>query len=62
MIDPGTGNAVTAAVYARTGLEPGAMVEGPAIIAEAETSTLVPTGFTAALNGAGHIVIDRRAP
>jgi N-methylhydantoinase A len=61
VIDPGTGNAVTAAVYARAGLQPGALVEGPAIIAEAETSTLVPSGCTAALNGAGHIVIDRRA-
>jgi len=57
--DPGTGSPVDADIYARASLSPGATVTGPAIIAEAETGTLIPGGFTATLNGAGHIVIDR---
>ncbi len=62
LIDPGTGQAVAASIYTRVSLSAGAAVRGPAIIAEPETSTLVPSGFTASLNGAGHIVIDWRAP
>jgi N-methylhydantoinase A len=60
LVDPGTGMAVDALVYPRDSLEPGAPVAGPAIITEAETSTLVPAGFVAVLNGAGHIVMERR--
>ena len=57
--DPGSGSMVDADVYARADLPPGAAVAGPAIIVEDETATLIPGGFTATLNGAGHIVIDR---
>jgi len=59
--DPCTGKQVDASIYARDLLRPGAAVPGPAIITEAETSTLVPSGFVAALNRAGHIVIERTA-
>ena len=59
LIDPGTGSEVEAAIYARETMPPGSRVAGPAVIAEAETSTLVPTGFVAALNAAGQIVIER---
>ncbi len=62
LVDPGTGMAIDAVVYPRDLLEPGAPVSGPAIITEAETSTLVPTGFVALLNRAGHIVMERRPP
>ena len=61
LLDPCTGTAVEAQVYARDLLSPGAAVPGPAVITEAETSTLVPSGFVAALNRAGHIVIERTA-
>ncbi|MGE0425757.1 MAG: hydantoinase/oxoprolinase family protein [Reyranellaceae bacterium] len=61
LIDPVSGQPVDAAIYARDTLQPGAPVQGPAIIAEAETSTLIPQGFTAALNAAGHVVIERNA-
>ncbi|TWT05195.1 hydantoinase/oxoprolinase family protein [Reyranella sp. CPCC 100927] len=60
LFDPGRGATVEAGVYGRDSLPPGAVVEGPAIIIEAETSTLIPGGFVATLNGAGQIVIDRR--
>ena len=61
VVDPGTGKAATARVFPRDRLRPGEPCVGPAIITEAETSTLVPDGFVAALNRSGHIVIDRRA-
>jgi N-methylhydantoinase A len=61
LVDPGTGAETEAAIHARAAMRPGARIEGPAVIAEAETSTLVPAGFTAALNAAGHIIIERVA-
>jgi len=62
MTDPGTGGEVEAALYKRASLAPGAQVAGPAIIVEAETSTLIPTGFRAGPNAAGHILIERTRP
>lgn len=61
LVDPGSGDRVEAAIYARARLAPGAQVQGPAIVAESETSTLVPLGFSATLNSAGHLVIERTA-
>jgi N-methylhydantoinase A len=61
IIDPGTGGPVDAAIYDRAGLKPGARIAGPAVIVEAETSTLVPEGFRAGPNAAGHILIERVA-
>jgi N-methylhydantoinase A len=59
LVDPGTGAEVDAAVHDRAALPPGARIEGPAVIVEAETSTLVPVGFRAGPNAAGHILIER---
>jgi len=61
IIDPGTGGPVEAAIYDRAALKPGARITGPAVIVEAETSTLVPEGFRAGPNAAGHILIERIA-
>ncbi|WP_137127906.1 hydantoinase/oxoprolinase family protein [Roseomonas sp. HF4] len=61
IIDPGTGEAAEAALYDRAALPPGARIDGPAVILEAETSTLVPAGFRAGPNAAGHILIERIA-
>ena len=58
-MDPGTGAEVEAAIHDRAALPPGARIQGPAVIVEAETSTLVPQGFQAGPNAAGHIVIER---
>jgi N-methylhydantoinase A/oxoprolinase/acetone carboxylase beta subunit len=52
---------VDAAIYDRASLAPGARIIGPAVIVEAETSTLVPQGFRAGPNAAGHILIERIA-
>jgi N-methylhydantoinase A len=61
IIDPGSGATVQAALHDRAALAPGARITGPAVIVEAETSTLVPAGFRAGPNAAGHILIERIA-
>ncbi len=48
-------------VYWRDDLLPGAAVAGPAVIAEDETATLVPSRFHAAIAGNGNIIIERQA-
>jgi len=47
------------AVLDRSALRPGALVRGPAIIAEDETSTLVGPGWTARVTGLGYIELSR---
>ncbi|MES2713339.1 MAG: hydantoinase/oxoprolinase family protein, partial [Pseudomonadota bacterium] len=61
LIDPGTGGPVEAAIYDRATLKPGARIAGPAVIVESETSTLVPEGYRAGPNAAGHLLIERIA-
>ena len=46
-------------VYWRFDLEPGAVVRGPAVIAEDETSTVVTAAFVARINPLGYIVMTR---
>ena len=59
--DSGLGEMVNCSVYPRFELGPGMEVEGPAIIAEDETSTYVPASFSAALDSFGYIVMDNQA-
>ena len=59
--EPGLGRPVEMPVYWRFDLAPGAPVAGPAVIAEDETTTIVPAGFTAALNDLGYIVMESTA-
>ncbi len=47
-------------VYWRARIQPGSSISGPAAIAEDETTTIVPTGFVAAVNPCGHIIMERR--
>jgi N-methylhydantoinase A len=61
IMDPGARELVDASIYDRASLAPGARIIGPAVIVEAETSTLVPEGFRAGPNAAGHILIERIA-
>ncbi|MFL5331727.1 MAG: hydantoinase/oxoprolinase family protein, partial [Geminicoccaceae bacterium] len=62
ILDPGSGAGVEAAVHPRAALRPGARIQGPAVIVENETTTLVPAGFRAGPNAAGHLLIERIAP
>lgn len=47
--------------YERALLLPGAEVEGPALIVEDETSTLLPDGFTARISTQGHLVLEQNS-
>ena len=60
LFDPASGSAVTAPVYWRAALAPGAHIVGPAVIAEDETSTIVSPAFDAAIDGRGYIVLTRK--
>ena len=48
-------------VFRRAAMVPGAAVTGPCLIEEATTTTVVGAGWTARLDAARHLVVDRRA-
>jgi N-methylhydantoinase A/oxoprolinase/acetone carboxylase beta subunit len=48
-------------VYARTSLKPGNVIQGPAVIAEDETTTIITSGFTAALDPSGAIRLTSKS-
>jgi len=50
------------ATYRRDGLGPGSLVHGPAVIAEDETTTIVPQGFTARINPLSAILLEKDDP
>ena len=52
---------VRAAVHLRPDLGEGAAVLGPALIAEAQTTTVVPAGWEARVLPGGHLLVQRRA-
>ena len=54
------GESATAAVHIRGALAEGARVEGPALIAEDQTTTVVPDGWEARVLGGGHLLVERR--
>jgi N-methylhydantoinase A len=49
------------AIYERAALPPGAVIEGPAVIVEDETSTVVSRHFDAKIDAFGYIELTRRA-
>lgn len=57
--DPRTGEARASRIVPRAAMQGGERVAGPAIIAEDETSTLVPTGWTVSADGSGYLVLSR---
>jgi N-methylhydantoinase A len=48
-------------VFRRVDMPPGATIAGPAVISEDETSTFVSTSFDAYIDGAGSVVMERKA-
>lgn len=58
MVEATTGEPLDAPVYQRHDMRPGTSVSGPAAIAEAGTTTIIPTGFTARIAHGGEIVIE----
>ncbi len=58
--DTSTGEATEWAVYDRATLAPGAMLAGPAIVAEDETSTLVPPGWTCRVDARRYLELEHK--
>ncbi|MFS2160544.1 hydantoinase/oxoprolinase family protein [Pseudomonas sp. Pseusp122] len=60
VFDVVSGGFVEAGIFQREELQPGARVDGPAIIAERETSTFVSSSFTATVQPDGCLMVVRR--
>ncbi|MDP2378697.1 hydantoinase/oxoprolinase family protein [Reyranella sp.] len=58
LIDPATGQRAQAAVHERESLAPGMALDGPALIVEDGTTTVVPQGFRARINSLKQIVLE----
>ena len=58
IIDPATGQRAKAAIHERNALKPGMKLDGPALIVEDGTTTVVPQGFTARINSRAQIVLE----
>ncbi|HQS13653.1 hydantoinase/oxoprolinase family protein [Reyranella sp.] len=61
VFDPASGLLERAALHERKALTPGMSFDGPALIVEDGTTTVVPTGFIAQINEVGQIVLEDRA-
>lgn len=51
--------ALSAPVYDRAELAPGAAVRGPALVAQMDSTTVVPPGWRGAVDGQGNLVLER---
>ena len=49
-------------ILRRTSLSPGHTLEGPAIIEQLDSTTVLPPGFHAAVDDVGNLIIDVPAP
>ena len=59
MVDGVAGGPVAAAVYLRRRLAEGMRVEGPALVVETQTTTVVPRGWGAVVLPGGHLLVRR---
>lgn len=62
VVDPALGREVMADTYVRAALPGGARLEGPAVILEDSTSTIVPPGFSLKLGPAGELMMEATRP
>ena len=60
VLDPGSGRVVEAALYRRQDFSAGARIDGPALIVESDTTTVVSAAFSASVDALGAIVMERR--
>ncbi|HZC97905.1 MAG TPA: hydantoinase/oxoprolinase family protein [Bradyrhizobium sp.] len=60
VFDPETGEFIEVAIHERGDLRPGALIPGPAVIVEDETSTVVSQLFDGRVNAFGYIELTRR--
>ena len=59
LVDGAGGGAVSAAVHPRGQLGQGARIEGPALVVETQTTTVVPLGWGAVVLPGGHLLVRR---
>ena len=62
MFDPEKSTMRRVPVYRRGDLRPGAMIPGPAVIAEDETTSVILSSFVARINALGYIVMSKESP
>lgn len=60
VLDQSRRERVSARFYRREKLSKGAIVTGPAVIADRETTVIVPSDFDARIHPDGHLLLDRR--
>ena len=60
VFDPDSADFIEVAIYERAALAPGAVIPGPAVIVEDETSTVVSRLFDAKIDAFGYIALTRR--
>ena len=60
IFDPLAGREETVPVYLRRDLAGGMQIDGPALVAEPQTTTLVPGGWRACVTAAGHLLLERQ--
>jgi N-methylhydantoinase A len=61
LFDPMLRDFTSVPVYQRGSLKPGQTLQGPAIIAEDETTTVITSGFTAVLDPSGAIRLTAKS-
>ncbi len=61
LLMPGVAERVEAKVVQRDDLVPGTTLDGPVVVVENDTSTVVPQGFSVTVNGHGYLVLTRYA-
>ena len=50
------------ALYRRSALGRGQTIEGPAIIEQSDTTTVIPPGWRAVVHGSGDLIVERTGP
>ncbi len=59
VFDPLAGHAEAIPVHTRNTLKPGTRMDGPALIMEPQTTTLVPRGWQCRVTAAGHLFLEK---
>jgi N-methylhydantoinase A len=59
VFDAATAGTIEIPLYWRPDLSPGALIDGPALIAEDDTTILVPRGFGARVDARGYVILSR---
>ncbi|MEW6687601.1 MAG: hydantoinase/oxoprolinase family protein [Pseudomonadota bacterium] len=62
VFDPESGKSRPCAAFERARLAPGARLEGPALVIEPQTTTLVPRGWRCRATAAGHLFLEKLNP